>query len=834
MHRFRQDLRFALRALRKNPGYTAVAVLSLGLGIGANTTIFSLIHAVMLRALPVQRPEELVVLSNPTAAGIASETVETGERELFAWQEFDALRRSNEVFSGMFAAQSGPGLIDARLDGSRFKLREQLVSGEFFEVLGLRPALGRFFTPAEDRRGADDPLAVISHGFWQRRFAADPAVVGKTMLIGRASFHIVGVAPAGFRGVVVGMDVDAWLPLSMQAQALPGHDYLTPRDTLWLQVMARLKPGVPRETAQAGVNVAFQHILRGWAGSMPNEKERKEMLDQKIVLHEGARGASIVRGDFGDPLVLLMTMVGVVLLIACANIANLTLARATGRGREFGVRMALGATRGALVRQMLAESLLVAVAGGVAGSLFAIWGADLAILLVSRDGVSVVLDGRQDVGVWMFTAAVSLITILLFGLAPAIRATRLDVNRLLTAGTRGTLGSRGRGRGGRILVAAQIALSLLLLIGATVLVRSLHRLAEQNLGFDRDHLIMVSVDPRAAGYEGLAAEALYQQLVERSRSAPGVVSAAISDYGMFGGDSADVVSIEGYTAGKDEIHAKWSLVGAGYFRTAGIPLLRGRELNETDERRRLALCVINESLAKAYFPNTDPIGKHITDEYPTTRVTYEIVGVAADARERRLKGQSDRRFYGNLYHPITRLERVTLVLRTAGDPVRVGAGIREAVNSADPALPVLAVNTINEQVDRRLVVDRLMAQLAGCFGVLALVMAAVGIYGVMSYAIGRRTSEIGLRMALGASRSGVLRMVLRETTLVLGAGLAIGLPCAFAAARLLGGTLAGVSPADPLAIALAVGIITAAALLAGYVPARRASRVDPMEALRCE
>jgi len=832
MTRFLHDLRFALRALRKSPGFTAVAVLSLGLGIGANTAIFSLIHAVFQRTLPVERPDELAVLTDPAGAGFMGDSAESGERTLLSWKEFDALRQSNQVFSGMFAAQSAPRLLDARLDRARLQIREQLASREFFQVLGVQPVAGRFFTPADDRLDSAAPVAVISNSFWHRHFAADTNAVGKILVMGSGSFRIIGIAPPVFRGIVVGANIDAWLPMATQALVFPGHDYLTPRDTLWLQVIGRLKPGVSRATAQAGINVAFQQLLQSWAAEMP-AANRPGMLNQRIVLKPGEKGVSYVRGDFGNPLVLLMVMVGVVLLIACANIVNLTLARATGRQRELGVRMALGARRGALIRQMLTESLIVAFAGGVAGSLIAVWGADLVISLVNQNA-SIVLDGRQDPAVFFFTAAASLATVVLFGIVPAIRGTRLDVNGILAAGTRGAIGTRGHARGGRLLVAAQIALSLLLLVGATLVVRTLNHLAQQSLGFDRDHMLMAFVDPAAGGYRGPRADDLVRQLADRVRAIPGVRAAAISSSGMFAGDSADEISIEGVTGfKKDEMHAEWTLVGAGYFHAIGIPLLRGRELTEADELHRAPVCVVNQSFARLYFKDADSIGKHLTDEYPTTRTTYEIVGVVADAREHSLRDRVGPRFYGNAFFPIGTVHGSTLVVRATGDPARLVTTLTQAINQFDPGLPVPTVRTVNEQIGRRLVAESLMARLAASFGALALLMAAIGIYGVMSYAIGRRTSEIGLRMALGASQSGVMRMVLYETAALLLAGATIGLPAAISAARLMRSTLAGVGPADPLSIAVALAVITAATLVAGYIPARRAARIDPMEALRC-
>jgi len=823
------DLRFALRALRKSPGFTAVAVLTLGLGIGANTAIFSLIHAVFQRTLPVDHPEQLAILTDPASGGFAEDSSQSGERTILSWQEFEALRRSNQVFTGLFAAQSAPRLVDTRIDTARLQIRQQLTTAEFFDVLGVNPAAGRFFAAAEE----SSPIAVISYSFWQRQFASDPNVIGKTLAIGRGAFRIVGVAPANFRGIVVGNDIDAWMPMATETLVFPGHDYLTPRDTLWLQAVGRLKPGVSRDTAQAGINVAFQQILQGWAATLPTDQERRAMLDQKIVLKPGNKGVSFVRGDFGDPLLMLMAMVGVVLLIACANIANLTLARATGRQRELGVRMALGAGRGVLIRQMLIESVIVACAGGVAGTLLAVWGADLVISLVNNDNSGIVLDGRQDPTVFLFTAAASLFTVVLFGLMPAIRGTRLDVNRLLASGTRGTVSNRGGTRGGRLLVAAQIALSILLLVGATLLVRTLNHLAQQNLGFDREHILMAWVDPPGAGYRDAAGDDMMRRLTDRIRGIPGVTGAAVSTTGMFAGDSGDEIAIEGVKGIKHgDMHSGWTLVGAGYFKTVGTPILRGREFNEADELRGAPVCVINESFLRTFFKGENPIGKHITDLYPTTITTFEIVGVVADAREHELRSQPRPRFFGNAFHPIGAAHPISIMIRANGDPMRFLRTVTQAINQFDSALPISAIRTVDQQIGRRLVAERMMARLAASFGALARLMAAIGIYGVMSYTIGRRTNEIGLRMALGASQGGVLRMVLRETAVLLVTGAAIGIPAAIGAARLLRSTLAGVSPADPVSLALALAIISIATLLAGYLPARRASRIDPMEALR--
>jgi predicted permease len=838
MNRFRLDLAYAFRALRHSPGFTAVAVLSLGLGIGANTAIFSLLHAVLLRSLPVDHPEQLVLLTDPNVGYMAADTTTTGDRPLMSYPEFEILRAQNRVFTSMAAMDSTTIDLDARIEGSsaqRIKLRTQFVSGEFFPLLGIQPALGRALTPEEDRVRGANPVAVISYDLWQRRFSGDPAALGHTVLIGRTGFRIIGVASRDFHGTLAGWPVEIWLPLTMEPTARPGHDDLTPHDTLWLQVMGRLRPGVSRPAAQAAMNVVFQQVIRDWSASLPSGVDRRDLLNQRLLLRDGDRGTSSIRDDFGDPLLLMMGMVAVVLLIACANIANLTLARATGRRRELGVRLALGAGRGQLIRQMLTESLVVAAMGGIVGALLSLWGAELLQHLAAGTVNGLALDGQRDARVFAFAFTVAFGTAVLFGLFPAIRATRVDINPVLSAGTRGTIGSRGAARAGRLLVVAQVALSVLLLMGGTLLVRSLQRLRTSPAGFDREHLALLRTDPGAAGIKGAATGAFYREVVQRIAQVRGIDGVTLADQSPYGGDSGDQVSIEGVTGRPpNELRSRWTLVGAGYFRTMGIPMLSGREISAEDAARERAVCVVNQSFVARYFPQSDPIGRHLTDEYPTTRTTYEIIGVSADAHEHGMVDRGRPRFYGSIFHPIGGVNGLTITAHTAGNPARSLEDLRKALDAFNPDLPILALRTGEEQVGRSLAVERIVAQLAASFGVLALVMAAVGLYGLLAYSISRRTGEIGLRMALGAGSREVIAMVLRETLWLVAAGVVVGIPAAIGSAQLLRGMLAGISPADPLSIAVAVGVIVAAGLAAAWSPAHRASRVDPMTALRWE
>ncbi len=833
-----RDARYAARALRKSPGYTAVAVATLALGLGANGAILSLLDALVLRSLPVADPERLVLLTDPGAAAVLTETREHGVRSLLSYPEFQALRSGSRSFSGLFAAQSAPVGVDLASGNSGVAegevARVQLVSGEFFGVLGIEPALGRAFSDADDVPGAG-PVAVISQGFWRRRYGGNPAAIGQTLRIGRARVDIVGIAPPGFRGVEVGVDTDVWIPLALQGEALPGRDYLRPTDTLWLQAMGRLAPGVSIAAATAEVNVAFRRLLVERAGAASSADQRTALLGQQIRLRPGAAGASALRDQFADPLLLLFAMVLLVQGIVCANLANLTLARAAARQRELGVCMALGAGRARLIRRLLTESLLVAALGAALGLPLAALGARLLLARVA-DGVGRVgLDLHYGGSVLLFTVAVALLTAALAGLLPALHATRLDVNRTLAATTRGGAGRRGQLRSGRILVGAQVALTLVLLIGAALFVRSARNLVAQRLGIDREHLLTLRVDPAAAGYTGSRASALVERLRRALAGLPGVRAASVSDHGVFSGDSNDPISLDGAADSViQDVHPRWSEIGPDYFAATGIMLLRGRQIDSADFERGTPVCVVNESFVKQFFPDSPPIGRHLTDEYPTTRETYEIVGVVADAKEHRPDEPARPRFYVNLGHPIGTVSAVTLLVRSSGDPEQLSRAARHAVAAVESQLPILAISTADAQLRRRLSTERIIAELSSFFGGAALLLATLGLYGVMSYSIGRRAAELGVRMAIGASKTRVIGMVLRETLILVGAGIAIGLPCALACGMWISSRLFGLAPWDPPSLVLATLLIAATALCAGFVPARRAARTDPMRALRSE
>lgn len=838
-----QDVRYAFRILIKSPAFAAIAVLSLALGIGANTAIFSLIDALLLRQLPVDHPEELVILSGPGSAGTSIGS-QSGTRDLFSYPEFVHLHDQSQVFAGMFASESSITRLSVAVDGAaeaNDQLLCRLVTGEYFHVLGVRPLLGRVFTAEEDRAPGTAPVAVISYNYWKRRFSLDPFVLGKTFRAYNTTFTIIGVAPQGFAGETVGYVPDAWLPMMMQGQAMPGRPWLVQSKSvmekvMWLHVFGRLKPGITLAQAQAAANVTFQQMLSSEIGPKMTEAERKEYLDQKIQISNASRGASSYREDFREPVLVLMSLVGLVLLIACANVANLLLVRATARQKEIAVRLALGAARVRLVRQLLTESVFLAFTGGALGVLFAQWGDKLLLRMVAGGKDAIPLDLHPDAHILGFTIGVSLLTGILFGLAPALRATRMDLAPVLKDAARGMTAGRSRLGLGKMLVIAQVAMALVMLIGTGLFVRSLQKLLSVDLGYNPDKLLLFRIDPVSSGYQGAAIPQLYRQLLDRLQAIPGVRAVTVSDNGLFShSESGDPISIQGYTAknGQD-MNARFDQVGPNYFKTVGIPILMGRDISIDDTETSPRVGLINQTMARYYFGNENAIGKQITDTYPDNVTSFEVVGVVADAKYNNIREKTPRRFYVPFFHPVVTEGAGVFEIRTFANVASVSETIRREILAVDKTLSVGDFHTMGELVDESVNRDRLIATLSSFFGALALVLASVGLYGVMSYAVARRTNEIGVRMALGAASQNVIWMVLREVLVMVAIGVAVGLPAALACSRLVSSRLFGLSPNDPLTIALAAVVLVVVATLAGYVPARRASRVDPMVALRYE
>ena len=835
------DLRFAVRTLVRTPAVTAIAVLSLALGIGANTAIFSLVDTVLLKLLPVRDPQSLVLLTDPDASGVSVGT-HGGERQLFSYGEFEHIRDRQQVFDGMFVAQSEAQRVSAAIEnGAPEDLRERLVSGGYFSVLGVAPLIGRAFTAADDRAGHGAPYAVLGYAFWERRFGRDAGVLGKRIAIGKASLTVIGVAPPGFYGETVGDPPDLWIPMTMQPDVMPGRNWLKDDETVvtrveWLQMMGRLKPGVTLAQAQADIAVVFHQLLAGYHVPGLSEAERNNQLRQTVRARPGGKGASSLRGDFAQPLTVLMALVGLVLLIACANIANLLLARAAGRQKEIAVRLALGAGRAQLAAQMIAESLLLAAAGGVLGVGLAVLGVRLLVRLVSG-GENVPLAVHTDLRVLAFTAALSLLTGLLFGLAPALRATRFDVAPALKENARGVTGG-SRVTLGKLLVVAQIAVSLLLLIGAGLFVRTLRNLETVDIGYPRENLMVLGIDSLSAGYKNERALALYGRLLDGIRAIPGVRAATYSDNGIFSGSSCGTqLYVEGYTPGKDaRTGTRCEAIGPAYFATLGVPMLRGRELTEADMTPTSKVCVINQTMARDFFAGRDPIGKHIKDLYPGSKSEYEIVGVARDFRTDSLRGDVVRHFYAPASNAIGGgvPSEVGFEIRTVAAPGSVASAIRRQIQETDRSIELGKPRTVDDLIDRRVLQQRIIAQLSSFFGALALLLAAIGLYGVLSHAVARRTNEIGIRMAVGAGRSRVAWMVLRETFAMLAVGAVVGAAAAVALSRLVRSQMFGVQGSDPLTIAAAIALLAAIAVFASVFPALRAARVDPMVALRVE
>ncbi len=829
------DFRFALRRWRNHPGFIGVALLSLALGIGANTSIFSLMDALMLRQLPVRQPNQLRLLGPNRMAGTYT-GFPGGEADLYSQPFLGRVRAQNQVFSDVAGVESMRADVHGRFAGDNNEpepLKIRLVSGSYFSLLGVGPAAGRVLTLEDDQKPDANPVAVMSYAFWQRRFSREASVIGKALTFNGASYNIIGVAAREFSGTIVDESPDLWIPLSMQAQVQPWLD--DPRgnlmQTLWL--IGRLKPGVSQAAAQTNANVVYQQWLHEVAGASPSALRVEDMRKARIQLYPAATGSSDLRRQFSDPLRILMVLVGLVLLIACVNIANLLLAQATGRQREIAVRLALGADRGRLMGQLLSESLLLAFVGGALGVLIAWWGGQLLLALVQNGPDKAPLEVGPNGHVLLFTFGLSLATGLFFGLAPALRMTRVDVAPSLKEG-KGTARSQSRSRFGQSLVAGQVALALFLMIGAGLFVRTLEKLEQTNTGFDRTRTILLQIDSDASNAKGSALVALRRRVEERIRALPGVKAASYSMLTYNQGQwftslwPDNVQRLESTAVSVDG-----NRVGPEYFSALGVPMVMGRSFEPQDTPQSAKVAMVNEALAKKLYPGQSPIGRRLIRglEKPDE---YEIVGVVKDAKYLSLREKTKPMFFVD-----TNQEKVPdayndLVVRVQGRPEAFMTEIRAAIRSEDPNLAVWEMMTLGEAVERSLGREKLLAKLAGFFGVLALLLASIGLYGVMAYSVARRTNEIGIRMALGAQPGAVLSMVLRESVVVVAVGFAAGIPAALACGRYISSQLYGVESNDASTIAVSAAILLVVALAASFLPARRAALLDPLTALREE
>ena len=823
------DLRYALRTLLNAPAFTLVVVLTLALGIGANTAIFSLTDQVLLRMLPVKAPEQLVMFDGPGA--FQGRTFNNGT---FSYPMYRDFRDQNTVLSGVLARF--PAALTLLANGQAERVNGELVSGNYFDVLGVPALIGRTFTPDDDRTPGGHPVAILSHNFWMRRFAGDPSVLNRTITLNGLPMTIVGITPPGFSGIVIGENPDVMVPLMMKAQMTPTWDDLLNRKSRWLTVMARLKPGVSITQAEAAMNVLYRQINELELKEIPTASQsfRQRFLSKRLLVQPGQRGRSDLRTQFTTPILVLMGMVGVVLLIACANVANLLLARGAARHKEVAVRLALGATRSAIVRQRLVESFVLSAAGALLGLAFAWWTGTVLLAMLPNEGAVNTLSAVPDARVIAFAIAVALATAVLFGLAPALSSTRPALTSTLKDESGSVVGGTGHARLRKGLVVAQVGLSVLLLAGAGLFARSLYNLKTLNPGFEADQLLSFSIDPSLNGYSRERSILLFQQMQEQLAQLPDVRSATASVIPLLTDTNwSTTVKVEGYVAKEGEnMNPDNDAVGPGFFATLGQPLIAGREFTVKDGAGAPKVAIINETMAKYFFGDRSPLGRHIGNGRAPKPDT-EIVGVVKDSKTSTLRTEP-RRYVYKPYMQEEEIGQITFYVRARGSASAIGTSIRQIAQRVDPNLPIFDMKTMTSVVEESLFLERMVAVLSVAFGALATLLAAIGLYGVMSYTVARRTREIGIRMALGAERSSVMWLVLREVALMVGLGVAIGLPLALMLSRIVQSQLFAMSAHDPIALTAAAALLTIIALVAGYLPARRATRVDPMLALRYE
>ena len=827
-----QDVRYALRFLRRTPVFTAVAILSLALGIGANTAVFTLINAAMVRALPVPEPDRLVMLEPARGS--------SNVQQVFPHPYFRELDSANTVFDGMFAVSRETGIASIDRGNGPISLPNgaALVSGKYFSTLRVRPAMGRLLDPSDDVTRKGHPVVVVSHAFWQKSLGGDPQIVGARVRVNDVPMTIVGVAPEGFEGTQTGEKIDLYVPVLMAHVGLRSAEapMLDERGDWWLYVMGRLKPGVTREQAQAELSVLFKRaLLANPPFNKSNVKGMAELQSARVILYDGRSGFANLRRRFAKPLTVLAGMSAIVLLIACTNLASLLSARAATRRKEIAIRLSMGAARRRLLRQLLTESAILSTAGALAGAFVAYGGAKALVAIASRGRNPLQIDASPDWVVIAFTAAIAIGTTLLFGIVPALQATRLDLAPSLRAG-----GAAGRGRGtirlGKMLVAVQVALSVLLVFGGSLFVRSLQRMYATDVGFNHENVTLFRMDPRRVGYKGMALANFYSTVFERVRAIPGVTAVTSSSHIMFtGAQSGFGATIDGYTPPPNEMADITRVITAeGYFEMMGIPLKMGRQLNSADRSGRPRFAVVNETFVRQYVPSGQPLGKRFYGGTGDTSGTT-IVGVVADNKFRNYREPPPPIAYWTFASDTSfRGPAQALFVRIDPNIPNVVPAIRREIAAIDRNVEITLVRSLDDQIAGSVSNEKIVATLSGFFGAFALILAMIGLYGLMAYAVTSRTREIGIRIALGAESDRVAGSVMAEALGLVAIGLVIGVPGALAASKVGQALLYGMSPGDVPTMAITAGLLALVAAISASIPALRAARIDPVGMLRSE
>jgi predicted permease len=838
-----RDARYGFRQILRSPGLSIVAILSLALGIGANTAIFTVIDDLLLKQLPVHDPHMLVSFGDGSGSGIVASS-SPGAYDIFPYEFYKRIASRRDQLEGICAFASFPTMVSVRTasgtSGPATQAISHLVSGTFFSVLGSQPLMGRVFNPGDTATEGRNSVAVISHRYWRENLSADPDVIGRSITINGTSFIVIGVMPATFYGVDLNeQSPDMWLPITMQPEVTMRPSLLKPDGLFWIHVMARRKPDVSVAQAQSWATVEFQRFLMQREGSQILALRRQQIGGTFIPLLPGGTGLSHMRSVYQTPLTVLTIMVGVVLLIACANLANLLLAKAASREREYCARLALGSSRGRIARQILTEAFVLALIGGALGLGLAFWATRVLIHFIDKGASRTALSATPDLRVLLFTFATCIVTAALFGIAPAMRGSRTSVAGALNANARTSGGTAVRSNRllPKALIVAQVTLSLVLLTVAGLLLRTLQNLRAQDIGLNRTNVLLVNTNPKFAGYQPERLNALYDRILSRVSALPGVRSAGLSGGPPVSrGSWGSPIDIDGRpTPPNEDISTLLNRVSTGYFETLGIPLLRGRTIQAADSADAVRSVVVNKTFADRYFPNGDPIGHSFTVADPAAPGVWHIVGVVRDSKHTS-PAEKPEPF---AFLAVTQLKgddqyAYWLQIRSVGDPAKITAEVRAALADINPNLPVLKTETVDEQVDDLIDQQRFVSKLAGFFALLALTLAGIGLYGVMTYSVVRRTSELGVRMAVGASKAELLWMVLKESLTLLVIGICLGIPMSLAASRAIKAGLFGVEPADPLTLIAAVVLIGGVLLAGSYIPASRATKIDPMVALRYE